>query len=263
MRRVEIEKVGRLEPDVEVLHGHHGKVLGTRDVRDTVREPDDQVLVVDLVPVLDPVAQRVRVRAPLLRHVLARRPELLLVKLAHPQRLERELGALRNHRVVLQSQRLVILGVDLVRNRQATRVVLLVCVGNAPHTVSLPIPVVATSLGDLRLLGHKSVTQVVLLRSRSVPQRLTVRLNHRVFASVQHRVDSQREEVLVVVCVHLGRHLHTIRVGLVLVLEVQVEDTCELGLELDASIRVEVVAENVLIVGDRADHLHHQLAPAS
>src|SRR5262249_62062207 len=81
-RGVLVEEPEGLELEADVMDGHHGPVLRSREVVKTERVPEDDVLVLDRPPLLDPAWQPVAARV--LVGVLARRIALVRCVRRHP-----------------------------------------------------------------------------------------------------------------------------------------------------------------------------------
>ena len=79
-----------------------------------------------------------------------------------------------------------------------------------------------------------------------VRQRKDVSLHDRILETVHHRVHADGEQMLVVVRVDVGRKGSTKWIGLLVVLHVDLQDTCEADLKFDVAVLVEHVVEQVL-----------------
>ncbi|KAH3670887.1 hypothetical protein OGAPHI_000598 [Ogataea philodendri] len=109
-------------------------------------------------------------------------------------------------------------------------------------------------------LGVETVTVHVLWRTGWVWRWLGVCGGSRVSVSVDSRVDSQREQVLVVMGVHVRIHSGTPWAGLLVVAQnVGVQYTSELDVESDGSVLHEHPVQAVLVVGSSEDLGNDQL----
>lgn len=152
---------------------------------------------------------------------------------------------------------------ELVRDRLLAVRVKLGLVDHLPCTARSAV-VVGLGLAagaKLGLLGVEGVAVEVLgAANRSVAGDC---VNHvdGVVCSVNHGVDAETEEMLMVVRVDLGVHLSAPRTSILTRVErVGVEDTSELDLRLDGSVLVEDPLASILVVGGSKDLLDDELA---
>lgn len=259
--RVLVEEVDRFQADLEDLARHDGEVFDAGDVVDAELDPDDNVLVLDAVPAgretSDPRASPRLVRVP------ASRVQLPVPVGGDVDVVVGELGPLEVERGRVGEHLLEGGRVDLVRHRLPVHRVAHLGVLDLEDPVGVGVQVQAAGgldhgLGDavghpvgvpLRVDGHR----VGLVVRQSVP------------VALEHGVDAQREDVLVVdrqhARVHHGAKGDAGPVELV-VDGLGRQDARGPDLIGDLAGLVEHEGQDVLVVGHGDDALQDQLAVA-
>jgi hypothetical protein len=244
------------------LEGGQSDWLNMRGDGGHTGEEQHDILVLDVLVFLGPTRHAVLRLLPRSRQVLASRPHptpaSVRVRVGDdPQRLLGEARPPPDPAVGLREHaRHTTLGVDAVPNLLSGRVVRARGVDNAPPPVRLPV-VVAGAIGRVLkrlLLDNKAIARVVGCRARwRVRERNNVGLDDRVRQAIDHRVDTKREEVLVMLGKNTRSHRRSERVLVVIAARIDLHDASQANFELDGAILIEVVVPNVFVVRESAD----------
>lgn len=258
---VPVEKVDGLQADLEDLAGHDGEVLDARNMVDAELHPHDNVLVPDAV-LAGGEAAHARAAARLVR-VPPARVQLAVAVGGDVDVVVGELGALEVERARVREHLLERRRVDLVRHGLAVDGVAHRRVLDLEHPVRVRVQVEPARRLDHRLrhVVRDPVRVPVLVDGEGV--RLVV--HQSVLVPFEHRVDAEREDVLVVhgqdARVH---HRAEGDAGLVeLVVDgLRGQDARGPDFVDDFAGLVEHEGQDVLVVGHGDDALQHQFAVA-
>lgn len=220
----------------------------------------DDIGVLDVLVALGPVDDGRVVGVVLLAgglaHVVASGEELVVLVGGDPEGLAGEAGAVVDGTAGLGEQRGAVVVKDLVANGLLGDGVHAVGVDDVPGALGL-VAVVGGALegcAESGLLAEEGVAVRVLWRADGVVGGDGVALNHGVVGAVDLGVDTEGEDVLVVVGGDLRGDLGAVGSGLLgLVERVGVQHTGELHLELVGAVQGESVVEAVLVVGGSDD----------
>lgn len=257
--RVSLKEVCRPQVDLEDIDRHDGPILHTRVVREAKHAPHDDVLVLDVLLALDGIADAIHLLGALQREAAAG-VQLVVLVLGHPHVVLRELSALALHTLRVGEQQLGGGRRELVADGLAADAVVAVGVDDLKHAVVLRRGVGERGRLDGRLADLVVVAARVGLGVHG--HRVRLLLDDGVGMTIDGRVDARAEDVLVV----LGERTRVDDVAVVALLAwVDVDDADDAGgarLDDDAAGLVELVGEDVLVVGQGNDELHDQLAVA-
>lgn len=146
---------------------------------------------------------------------------------------------------------------DLVSNWRTGRVVLDILIDNGPRSFVVGIGITDTFACRRQdsLLGSKAIAGPVLCAASRLVHGVDLLLYDGVVGSVDVRVDSQREEMLVVMGIDSRGYLGTKASWLLSFGQhVQVQDARELDVQLNVTIHVQRPVDLVFVVCYRADH---------
>lgn len=122
-------------------------------------------------------------------------------------------------------------------------------VGDAPTTFTGPVEV-ARAVLHLRLehlvLHNETVACEVLFRASGGAERDDVGLDDRVVEAIDHRVDPNGEQVLVVVCVDTRSDSRTVKVGFVLSSDIHLQNSGKTDLNFNVTVLIEMIVPDVL-----------------
>lgn len=131
-----------------------------------------------------------------------------------------------------------------------------VLVDNVPGTAGGAIVILDTLKdgAELGLLSVEGVTPLVLFTANGGWATSSISLDNGVLVAVQVRIDTQAEDVLMVVRVDAGVHLSTVAVSILIGIHgVCVQDTGKLNIKLDGTVHVEDEVDAVLVVTGSED----------
>ena len=100
--------------------------------------------------------------------------------------------------------------------------------------------------GDVGLAGDESITGKIIDRSGRSVQRNDIGLNQGVAQTINHRIKTEGENVLVILGIDVGCDGRTEGIGLVIPFDVDLQDTRQTNFELNVPILIEVVVEDIL-----------------
>lgn len=267
--RVLLVEVGGAEHDAHGLGRHDGEVLGSGEVGEAELDVADNIGVFDRLvagnPVEDGPVVRVVLLAGGLAHIVAGREQLVVLVGNDPETLAGKGGAGVDDAARLSQQTGAVVVEDLVGHGLLGRGVDAVGVGDGPRAAGLVAIVDSSLLGSSegRVLAVEAVSVRVLGGSDGCLRRHGIVLDDRVVGAVNLGVDSEGEDVLVVVGVDGGSDLGAVGGGnLGGVHAVGVEHARQLDLELVGAVEGEGVVEAVLVVGGGDDLRDDELAVA-
>ena len=260
-RGVLVEEIHRLQTDLEDLTGHDGEVLDAGDMVDAELDPDDDVLVFDIVLARGPGAHA-RAAAGLVG-VPAAGVEFAVGVGGDVDVVVGELGALEVEAAGVGEHFLEGRGVDLVGDGFAVDGVADVGVLDLEGAVGVRVEVDAGGRVDDRFVDDVAVA----VRVPVVANRHGVGfvVDEAVGVAVEHGVDAEGEDVLVVdgqdARVHDGAEGDTDFVELVIERRGG-EDAGGADFVRDFAGLVEHEGQDVLVVADGDDGLEHEFAVA-
>lgn len=240
------------------LSGHDGEVLDSGVVGEPEGVPDDNVVVDDVIPILDPGLDALSTDG--LVGVVTSREQLTVLVLGDPDGGLAELGSSPVPGARLSEEHLRADWHELVASGGQGDPVLHVGVDNLEDTAVGKAVLNSTSSVDSGLLADVACTQRVQLL---VPRHLNrVRVDERVLVAIDSRVDTDVEQVLMVRSHDtIGNASSPRNLGL-LVNGLSGEDTSSSGLEGDLSVLVKDPGKDVLVVGNSDDLLKNKLSLA-
>lgn len=260
-------EIGSTQHNADRLCGHDGEVLSTREVSQTELDIADNIGVLDVLITLGPVQNGRVVRVVLftgrLADIVTSREELVVLVRSDPERLAGECSAVVDSAAGLGEQRGAVVVENLVTDGLLSDLVHTVWVDDIPGALGLVAVVCGAFEGcaEGSLLAEESVSVGVFGRADGMIGGDGIALDDGVVDTVDFGVDTEREDVLVVVGVDVGGDLSTVGSGgLGGVHAVGVQHTSELHLELVGTVQSEGVVEAVLVVGGSDDLRDDKLA---
>lgn len=122
-------------------------------------------------------------------------------------------------------------------------------VRDTPTTFASPIEV-ARAVLHLRLehpvLHDETVAREVFFRASGSAERDNVGLDDGVVEAIDHWVDSNGEQVLVVVCVDIRSNSRTVWVGFVLASDIHLKNSGKTDLNFNVTVLIELIVPDVL-----------------
>ena len=255
-RGVPVEEVDGLQADLEDLAWHDGEVLDARHVVDAELDPDHNVLVLDLVFAVRPAPHAGP--ASRLVGVPAAGVQLAVPVARHVDVVVGELGAFEVEAVRVRQHLLERRRVDLVPDGLAVDGVFLLRVHDLERAVGIDVEIQAAALLHHRLchaIAHAVRVPFLVHRHRV---RLVV--HEPVAPPVEHGVDAQREDVLMVHRQHAGVHDRAEIHADALVDRLRAQHARRAHLVHHLSCLVEHERQYILVVAHRDDALQHQLS---
>lgn len=217
--------------------------------------PQDKILILNRVIALHPLFHPLALLA--LVGEFARRKQLVILILGHPDRLGSELGPLVAKRPVPRQQHLARRGLQLIGHRFISDRVDAGVVADLEHPVALHAGVgAAAGLQDGLFGGVTHQIWVVLV----LGHRHAILVVDRVFEPINGRVNTEGEHVLVERRHHARPDVRSpgyCRPELFVVKRHSGQNTGRAHLQLDVGRLVEDKGKDVLVVGHSADHLDH------
>lgn len=247
--------------DADLLDRHDREVLRAGVVRQGKGVPEDKVLVTDVIPSGRPQLNTVTLAA--LPGELARGVQLVVPVSGDPDGVLRELGSFGGEAAGLGEHSLARDCLDLVRHGVAADLVENAVVPNLEYAARVDIGLGVSGAVEDGGLGDVTDAERVFNTMRR-RKRDTVLINDRVVKAVNGRVDAEREYVLMVGSGHAGPHVCRPR-GRSAICGINGgcrEDAGGADLKLDTACLVKDPSKDVLVIGDGANHLDHQLAAA-
>lgn len=190
-----------------------------------------------------------------LRYVLSSRPYphrsvLAILDIpADPDRVLQEPSALRSPPIQLgHHRRRAAFDADGVPDVLARAIMLPCGVDDTPPALLLKVVRAAGFVLDDDVLGVERVAGEVVFGSSCCVDGEDVGLDEAVVHAVDHGVDAYAEHVLMVLGVDIGGYSGTEGIGLVILGDINGEDSSQADLEFDASILIEVVIPDVFWV---------------
>lgn len=265
--RVLLVEVRGTQHDTDRLSRHDGEILSTGEVSQTELQVADDIGVLDVLvapgPVQDRLVVGVVIAAIGLADVVTSREQLVVLVGCDPEGLAGECGAVVDCAAGLGEERGAGGVEDLVADGLLGDGVHAVGVDDVPCAVGLVAVVCGTFQGGAEgsLLAEEGVSVLVLGGADGVVGGDGVALNDGVVGAVDLGVDTEGEEVLVVVGGDLRSDLGAVGSGLLGGVEaVGVQHTSELHFELVGTVEGEGVVEAVLVVGGSDDLRDDELA---
>lgn len=229
----------------------------------------DDVGVLDVLvpvgPVEDSRVVGVVLLAGRLAHVVTGREELVVLVGDGPERMPGECGPLPDEATGLSEQGRAGVVEDLVGDGLLRDFVYFVGVDDIPGAVGFVAVVSRRFEGgpERRLLAVEAVSVVVLRRANGVLRCHGIALDDRIVNAVHFWVNSQREDVLVVLGVDPGSDLGAVWSGFLGGMHaVGVKHASEFDFKLVSSIQGEGVVEAIFVVGSGDDLRDDELAVA-
>lgn len=223
---------------------------------DAKHTPDDNVFVLDQIPPLDGVRHPIDL-ALALERISTSRVELTIAVFRHPHVMLRELGSSGLSRLWVRQEKLCCEWREFVAHLVPADGVDLVGIDHLDDPIELRSGV--EPAGPL----HGSVSDLVEITSwvgsLVHPHRVRLLQVYRILVTVDGRVDSHAEEVLVILGQHPLAHYISIVTSLARIDAYHTENARRSDFDGDTARLVEPVCEDILVVGERDDELHHEL----